>query len=275
MAGEDGIQVILSPVQLATILAGEQVNQGETRTNRLWGGLQMIGGTLEMVGAAALILAPEPTLATKAGGLVLAGHGSDTISSGFWQMWTGRPQRTLTDRAATELALRLGATQNTAEMIGTGVDIAVPLLVASAAGAARLSAVRSGRISLIEHEASLGSKIGGHSIRDHVGRPEAYLRKRLLDEKHIKSASTFKSLDAAERVLYKAIRNNRIAIEQWAKTAKPGAKQEFTYSANEVIGQGVVRATDKLTPMMNLRFVLKMEAYNGKLFYILTSYPTP
>lgn len=204
---------------------------------------------------------------------MLAVHGSDTASAGLWQVWTGHAQRTLTDQAASELALRLGADPATAGTIGTAVDIAVPLVVSAGLGAARLAAVRTGRVSLIEHEAEAGSKLGGHTILKHVGKTEEELRARLLAQKWVPTASSFKSLDVAERVIYQALRANRRAIEAWAKAAAPGAKTPFLYSAGEVVGHGVVRATGHLEQMTRVRVVMKMEAYKGKLYYVLTAFP--
>src|SRR5204862_1615323 len=130
----------------------------------------------------------------------LGAHGSDTISAGLWQVWTGQQERTLTDRAATSLALRLGANPQTADTVGTSVDIAVPFAVAAGVGAARLVAIRFGRIRLIEHESAAGSRLGGHTIAKHVGKTEAELRARLAVELRRDAISTFSSLEVAERI---------------------------------------------------------------------------
>ena len=213
-------------------------------------------------------------MATKAGGVVLGAHGADSASSGFWQMWTGSEQKTLTEQGAAELARRLGADAATAGKIGVGVDIAVPLVVTLGIGAARLAAVRTGRIVLAEHEAMVGSRVGGHTILKHVGKTEAELRARLLAQRGMPVASTFKSLEVAEKTLYQAIRANAPAIEQWARYAAPGAKQAFYYTSRSgPVGQGVVRATNQFIELSRVRFVLKMEQYRGKLYYILTAFP--
>jgi hypothetical protein len=209
--------------------------------NRLWGGVKVIAGSLEMVGAAALLVTPDPTLATKAGGWVLAAHGSDNASAGLWQVWTGQEQRTLTERSASELASRLGAEPGTSQTIGTAVDMAVPMAVGIAVGAARAISIRFGCINLAEHEAAAGSRLGGHTIAKHVGQTEAQLRARLAAAPRLRAASTFKSLGTAERTMYQAIRSNRSAIESWALRARPGDKQDFTYRSFVVIGQTVVR----------------------------------
>lgn len=270
---EDVLTVALSPVQLAAILSDQPISEGETAANRLWGGLKLLGGSLEMVGAAALLLAPEPTMASKVGGAALAAHGSDTLSAGLWQVWTGQEQRSLTERGASSLALKLGADPATAGTIGTAVDIAVPFAVSAAVGAARLVSIRFGRISLAEHEALAGSRVGGHTIAKHVGRTEADLRARLVAEPRRQLVSTFDSLPVAESVLYRALRANKSAIEAWARGARPLDKQEFFFTSSEVVGTVLVRATNQLLRARNVRVVLKLQDYNGKLYYILTAFP--
>jgi hypothetical protein len=270
---EAGLTIALSPVQLAAILSGQAISASETTSNRLWGGLKLLGGSLEMVGAAALLLAPEPTLASKAGGVALAAHGSDTLSAGLWQVWTGQEQRSLTERGATELALRLGADPATAGNVGTAVDIAVPLAVAAGVGAARLISIRFGRISLAEHEASVGSRVGGHTIAKHVGKTDAELRARLVAEPRRQLVASFDSLPVAERVLYRGLRANRSAIETWARGARPRETREFFFNAEDAVGTVLVRATNQLQRSSKVRIVLKLQDYNGKLYYILTAFP--
>lgn len=41
---EEGLRIVLSPVQLAGILHNASISEGETLTNRLWGGLSLTGG---------------------------------------------------------------------------------------------------------------------------------------------------------------------------------------------------------------------------------------
>src|SRR3990172_7734572 len=195
---ENGLTVVLSPVQLAAAMSGQSISEGETQTSRVFGGLRLLAGALEMVGAGALLLVPEPTLATKAGGVALAAHGADTTSAGFWQAWSGVPQRSLTEEGAARLARMLGADLETAGKIGTGVDIAVPLVLTFGLGAARIAAIRGGRIVLAEHEAAQGTRVGGHTLLKHVGRTEAELRARLLVRTNVPVASTFTSLEVAE-----------------------------------------------------------------------------
>ena len=51
MQTQDGLTVTISPVQMAAILRGKTVSEGETMSNRLWGGLGVVSGVVEMFGA--------------------------------------------------------------------------------------------------------------------------------------------------------------------------------------------------------------------------------
>ena len=136
-------------------------------------------------------------------------------------------------------------------------------------------AIRGGRIALIEHEAAAGSRVGGHTIERHIAKTEAELRGRLAAQGRIRVASSFHSLEIAERSLYQGLRANRAEIVRWARTAPVGDTKPFEYIGKEVLGHGVVRASGQLVSMRGLRFVLKNEAFNGKLYYILTAFPIP
>lgn len=48
---------------------------------------------------------------TKAGGVVLGAHGSDTVVAGARQLWTGEPIKTLTQEGGEAVASRLGLTR--------------------------------------------------------------------------------------------------------------------------------------------------------------------
>jgi len=217
----DGLTIILTPVQLAAILSGDNVSPAEAAANRLWGGVKVVGGAVELMGAAALLLAPEPTMLTKVGGAALGIHGSDTVSTGFRQVWTGRDERTVTEQAAAAAARSLGASETQSLRIGMAIDIAVPLVVATVASAARIAAVRAGRISLVEHEAA-----GGHTIAKHVGQAEQQLRARLIAERRIPAASSFRG----ERG-----RNGRLgyfASQRRAHTSVGGARSPVPAPSN-------------------------------------------
>jgi RHS repeat-associated protein len=89
---------------------------------RVVGTLQTVGGVLEMAGGVGLLAVPEPTLATKVGGVALFTHGGDTTLTGLQTLWTGQVQHTLTQRVGENAAEGLGADPETARWVGTGVD---------------------------------------------------------------------------------------------------------------------------------------------------------
>lgn len=62
MNDDDGLTLAISPVQLAAILRRGTVSEGETLSNRLWGGVGVLGGVAEIFGAGVLCVVPEPTM---------------------------------------------------------------------------------------------------------------------------------------------------------------------------------------------------------------------
>jgi hypothetical protein len=216
----DGMRVVLSAPQLAAVLARQSISQTEMLSNRLWGGLQIVGGVLEMVGAAALCVLPEPTMASKAGCLVFGVHGSDTASAGLRQVWTGRDTVTLTQQGTTKLAEAMKASPDMANSIGLSLDMVVPFGFAGSIKAARAASITLGRINLQMHEAKTLRGIGGHTILKHVGRTEAQLRERLAREPRREIVSTFYNLSTAEWAISETMQANIIKIKSWTQAPK-------------------------------------------------------
>jgi hypothetical protein len=269
MAASEGLNIVLTPVQLAAVLHGENISAHEITVNRFWGATKVLGGALELAGAGALWLMPEPTMLTKAGGAVLGAHGCDTFIAGVRQVWTGASTKTLTQEGGEALAYSLGADRQGAERTGVIVDVAVPLVVAAMAVAIRIAAVRAGRIVLAEEELA-----GGHTILKHVGQTEAQLRARLLAEAQIPAATSFSSLRAAESAVTDGIRANATQIRAWAAAGRT-ARMRFVYDAAQDVGYGVVRASGKLEKMQKIRVVLQALNQNGKVYFVLTAFPIP
>jgi len=277
-AGGGDLQIVLSPIQLAAILENTTIAAPETASNRLLGGIKILGGAIELVGAAALLAVPEPTMATKVGGVVLAAHGSDTMSAGLQQVFSGRPQTTLTAQAAEAAARSMGVDPDGAITVGMTVDIAVPM-IAGFAGAARVAAVRGGTMTIAAERNAINlaaeEAAGGHTIARHVGRTEAQLRARLAAEARIPAASTYRTLLEAEETVSAGLKANAVAIKTWAASARAGARLTLSYDAGETIGLGVVRATGRLQDMSKITLVLQKIASGNKIYFILTSYPKP
>ncbi|WP_233801606.1 RNase A-like domain-containing protein [Paraburkholderia sp. HP33-1] len=269
----DGVRVVLSAPQLAAVLTRQSISHTEMLSNRLWGGLQLVGGLLEMVGAGALCVLPEPTMASKAGCIVFGAHGSDTAAAGLRQVWTGRDTATLTQQGTTKLAEAMKASPDMANNIGLSLDMVVPFGFAGSIKAARAARITMGRINLHMHEAkALNPELGGHTILKHVGKDEAWLRDRLKREPKRKVVSSFTSLEKAERAISETMRANTAKIRAWARSPNRYATEKITKVVAGDIGYGVTRETGKLTRMNKVFVVLKYETYNGMPYYVLTAY---
>lgn len=272
---ESGMTVVMSPVQLAAVLSDKSVTEAETLSNRLLGGLGVLLGAVEMAGATALCIAPEPTGLTKAGCVVVGAHSLDAIQSAARQAITGQDTRSATYQLAVRAAKELGADENTALNIGMTVDIAVPLGFAAAIGAARVAAVKAGRIKLIQHESVTGLKPGGHTLAHHVGKTDNELLARFEQNKRLIMSSTFKNLNVAERVISRAIYYNRSNIKSLLGGGNRGGRLTIVYPAGQEIGYGFSRGSTQRISMRSVRIVIELKEYNGKPYYILTAFPTP
>src|SRR4029453_6497554 len=103
--------------------------EGPSWTNRLFGGLKLLGGLGETALGILGILAPDPTLLTKVGGGLLTAHGLDTTQSGLRQLWTGETTRSLTSLGLGAGAELLGASEGTAYYIGEFGDAGVGIVL--------------------------------------------------------------------------------------------------------------------------------------------------
>ncbi|MGF6922363.1 RNase A-like domain-containing protein [Paraburkholderia sp. 40] len=266
----DGVRVVLSAPQLAAVLARQSISMTEMLSNRLWGGLQVVGGVLEMVGAGALCVLPDPTMASKAGCIVFGVHGSDTAATGLRQLWTGQDTATLTQRGTAKLAEAMKASPDMANNIGLSLDIAVSVGVAGSIKAVRASAITMGRINLMMHEAKAGSGIGGHTLRKHVGRTEAQLSERLLKEPWRDRVSSFANIPAAEWAISEAMQANANAIKSWA--ASPGRELVLKKDVGKNVGYTLLKESRRLINSSKVTVILRNQAYNGMPYYILTAY---
>lgn len=275
MATEEGLRVVLSPVQLAAVMSDRSVTEGETLSNRLFGGLGLAGGVVELIGAGAMCYAPDPTFLTKVGCVVVGTHSLDSIKAASNQIVTGQPTTTDTYQSAVTLAKTLGADDDTAYNVGLTVDVAVPLVFAAAIGAARVASVRAGRVRLIEHESITGVKPGGHTIAKHIGQTKDDLLKRLAATANSRFApqaiSSFSNIRIAEKSISSALSSNRSLIKNWAYY--PYKNLVIKYRAGSDVGYYIKRGTSEMVTTKNIKVVLTYQQHNGKPFYVLTAYP--
>ncbi|MCC8404855.1 hypothetical protein LJ655_23775 [Paraburkholderia sp. MMS20-SJTN17] len=266
----DGVRVVLSAPQLAAVLTRQSISQTEMLSNRLWGGLQLVGGLLEMVGAGALCVMPEPTMASKAGCIVFGAHGSDTAAAGLRRVWTGRDTATLTQQGTTKLAEAINVSSDMADKIGLSLDMAVPFGFAGSIKAARAASITMGRINLQMHEAkALNPKLGGHTIEKHVGKTEAWLRDRLVRDPHIPAASSFTDIRFAEWAISETMNANVARIKAWA--ASPLNDLTLFKDVGRNVGHAVIRKSGAYVPARRVKLILRYQTYNGMPYYVFTA----
>ncbi|WP_454766928.1 RNase A-like domain-containing protein [Cupriavidus campinensis] len=238
--------------------------------NRIWGGWDIVGGVLEMVGAGVLCIAPEPTGLTKVGCVVFGMHGADTAWRGIRQAWTGRDTATLTQQGAAKLAETMRAPPDMANNIGLSLDIGVGFGLAGMMKAARVSSIAFGRLNLMQQEANTAGGRGGHTIRKHVGQTEVQLRARLAREPDLREASTFPNLRIAEDAISKVLALEANRVSSWASSRTRFLTLQRNVGAS--VGKVLVRNTGKLHNGSNVVVVLVKGEHNGMPFYILTAY---
>jgi hypothetical protein len=263
-----GMEIVLSPLQLAAVLEDESVHQSSCLSSVFLGAASVVVGAIELTGAAALLLTPEPTTVTKIAGGALAVHGADTASAGLAQIASCQTRTTLTAQSVNALSLALGADPTTAANVSFVVDVGVPL-AAGFAGAARALSVSRGLLSLQAEEAA-----GGHTLARHIGKTEAELRARLLRQPRLRTASTFHTLADAEYAVSKTLRANKTLIKLWAKVAQVGETESFECAVRHGIGHGVARQTGLLTEMSRVTVVLRKVAAHNRIYFVLTAYPS-
>jgi hypothetical protein len=157
-------------------MGDETPGQASWRT-RLVGGLQVIGGGLEVALGAGGVVLPEP--ATTVGGLILVAHGTDTIIAGFRTLWYGEVQATLTQQAGTAAARGLGASPGTARAVGTGLDIAAGGGPSLAVGVSRRLAIaaaeRSSATVAVAYLPRRALEMGHNAVGVRVGQTSAWV----------------------------------------------------------------------------------------------------
>ncbi|WP_210478305.1 RNase A-like domain-containing protein [Pantoea ananatis] len=266
-------QVAMSPVQLAAVLSDKSVTESEVMSNRLLGGLDLLMGSVELAGATSLCMVPEPTGLTKAACVVVGAHSLDSINAAADRIITGKDTRTATYQTAVALAKQFGADDKTAWNIGLTVDVGVPAAFGLAIGAARVVYVRAGTFKLIEHEAVTGVRAGGHTIAKHVAIPDSDLLARLSRSPQMSSVSSYYSVEIAEKAISSALKANRLKIIHWANWSNDSRPLELVYKSSTAVGYGFRQGSSARETCNAVRVVLLKKIFNGKPYYVLTSYP--
>ncbi|MGB3436801.1 contact-dependent growth inhibition system immunity protein [Achromobacter sp.] len=155
------------------------------------------------------------------------------------------------------------------------VELAVPIGFAGAIKAVRASSVIAGRISLSRHEASVLGGIGGHTIGKHVGKTKGFLDARLRTQPRLLAASTFYSIQDAERAINGLMRNRAADIRLWAVSAPANDVLRLSASISDDVGVVLVRGATEVAQGRKLTIALKNESFNGMPYYLLIAFLGP
>jgi RHS repeat-associated protein len=222
LSSSQGAMMVQDSLRSVAAVALEVLSQPKVA-----GTLQTVGGVLEGVAAGGLLLAPDPTMATKVAGAALGLNAIDTIQSGLRTLVSGEVQQSVTSTVAESVALKAGASETTAKWIGVGADVLVPLGASAAASASRI--LSKGSTGLLS-ESAVAAKVpstgaensanavrlknqlisqeiaGGHAFEKHIisqGEFPGWIRTRGQFQKHIESVlsetSDFKTLSGGKQ----------------------------------------------------------------------------
>lgn len=270
---DNKLQIAMSPVHLAAVISDKSVTESEGMSNRLMGGLELLMGSLELAGATVLCMAPEPTGLTKAACVVVGAHSMDSINAAANRVLTGQNTRTATYQTAVALAKKFGADDKAAWNIGLAVDVGVPAAFGLSVGAARVAYVRAGTFRIAEHEAVSSVRAGGHTIAKHVAISDKDLLARLARSPNMLSVSSYYSTQIAEKSVSSALKANRLKIIYWANRGNKTSPLELVYHTRVAVGYGFRQGNATKETCYAVRVVLLKQTYNGKPYYVLSSYP--
>lgn len=156
------------------------------------------------LGAAGLA---APTGITQVAGGVAVVHGADNTSTGLRQLWTGNYENTLTHQAASGAARALGASEGTADAIGTVTDLG--------AGIVAPGTVAKG---LAQKEAQALAKAEAQALAKQEAQALAKQEAEALAKKEAEALAKKEAQEAAE-----AAAKKKAAKEAEEKAAKEGA----------------------------------------------------
>jgi len=292
VADEPGsISAALSPVQLAAIMGSASLSQSETVSNRIWGAVGLAGGVIELLGSAALLIDPDPTVSKVIGAVGLV-HGSDVTMTSWSQLRTGEAQQTLTSQAAEALAQSAGMSPGAAGITGAVVDILVPTGVLSEIGRTnslarltRVQRIRSGFISLEEEERTFSfpnkPSASAHTIREHVGKTLQEMQARFTAKPSLQATGSFRDLQSAETAVSQVLRANAAQIKNWASGAATRPLR-LSLKLGQEIGTGVLNPAKVALPsgltqaargVRTVTIVLNKTTLNGRTWYVLSAFP--
>ena len=171
-----------------------------------------LAGSRRTSGAGVMCYAPDPTLLTKVGCVVVGTHSMDSIKPlKIRSLPVDHLRQILTSRRF--CWLRCWGRR------GYGLQRRFNGRYCRSAGVCKRfrrcarGCLRVGQLKLLEHESIAGAKGGGHTIAKHVAKSSEELLERLAKSPGLQSASTFTDLRTAEYAISRALRVNHSLIK--------------------------------------------------------------
>jgi hypothetical protein len=122
-----------------------------------------------------------------------------------------------------------------------------------------------------QYDLERDEQLGGHTLKKHVGRTDAELQGRLMEERNISAASTWTDRAAAEETIARGLRRERGKVERWMERGYPRANLALHVDAGRVIGRSLRQGDSESVPCTSAVIVLRADGPDG--FYVLTAYP--
>jgi len=130
----------------------------------------------------------------------------------------------------------------------------------------RSGATETDRRNVMDHEVA-----GGHTVLNHVGKTQAWLRDRLASRPDLKDASSFPNHATADFAQAALVKQNRSAIDQWLKTSS-GLPLKLAVDTGRPVGR-VLERDGKFTETTKARgYIVEDASLQG--WHFLTSFPT-
>jgi hypothetical protein len=127
--------------------------------------------------------------------------------------------------------------------------------------------------SVASRDLERDERLGGHTLRRHVGLSDDELQARLRRERHIAAASSYTDRATAERIVGETLDLSRHRIEAWLARERPRPNLVLDYrgSRGRPIGRSLGRGERGARPAFDAVVVLEWDGQNG--YFVLTSYP--
>lgn len=116
-------------------------------------------------------------------------------------------------------------------------------------------------------------KFDGHTIRNHVGKSESDLRKRLELEPTIRRASSFHDRATAEDAVSQVLDKKAAHVSKWLAGSKE--REDFWLHLDKPVGISLEKGADGAKTVSGVRVRLRRDSSSELGYAIVTAFPEP